>query len=316
MLTRIFNSLGIEAGITSHTERIVSALGGFLVILMIFHISRFFLGTGDILLIVPSMGASAVLLFAVPHGALSQPWNVLGGHVISAMIGVSCALLLAEPFIAASLGVGLAIGAMYYLRCIHPPGGATALTAVIGGETTHALGYQFVLTPMLLNALVMVLVAVLFNYFFKWRRYPALLAQRGRPPAAEVESHAAGAIRHEDLVVALSEIDSFIDVSEDDLLRIYELATGKAEQHHLSPAEIIPGHYYSNDAFGSEWSVRQIVDESPHASPEKDMVVYKVTAGAGERKSGVLTRSEFARWARQEVSRDGANWKRVPRTCA
>ena len=316
MLTRVFNSLGIDAGMTSHTERIVSALGGFLAILLIFHISRFFLGTNDIPLIVPSMGASAVLLFAVPHGALSQPWNLLGGHVISAAIGVSCAQLLPEPFLAASLAVGLAIGAMYYLRCIHPPGGATALTAVIGGEATRALGYQFVLTPVLLNALVMLLVAVLFNYFFTWRRYPARLAQRGEQPSAATESATVGSIRHEDLVVALSEIDSFIDVSENDLLRIYELATGQAERRHLVPADISLGHYYSNDAVGDEWSVRQVVDESPHASPDKDMVVYKVVAGSGQHKSGVLTRGDFARWARHEVQRDDENWKRIKQSGA
>jgi CBS domain-containing membrane protein len=316
MLTRIFNSLGIEAGMTSHTERIVSALGGFLAILLIFHISSYFLGTGGMLLIVPSMGASAVLLFAVPHGALSQPWNVLGGHVISAAIGVSCALLIPEPFVAASLAVGLSIGAMYYLGCIHPPGGATALTAVIGGEATRALGYQFILTPVLLNALVMVMVAVLFNYFFSWRRYPAWLAARGKQPTAETESATMGPIRHEDLVMALSEIDSFIDVSENDLLRIYEIATGQAEQRHLTPADIILGNYYSNDAFGDEWSIRQVVDASPHESPDRDMVVYKVVAGLGKRKSGVLTRGEFARWARHEVCRDDENWKRIKRTGA
>jgi CBS-domain-containing membrane protein len=309
MMTRILNSLGIDAGTTSHTERIVSALGGFIVILLIFHISRFFLGAGDMLLIVPSMGASAVLLFAVPHGALSQPWNVLGGHVISAAIGVSCALLLPDPYIAASLAVGLAIGAMYYLRCIHPPGGATALTAVIGGEATRALGYQFVLTPVLLNALVMVTAAVLFNYLFKWRRYPAWLAQRDEQPDVATESATVASIRHEDLVVALSEIDSFIDVSENDLLRIYEIATGQAELRHLAAADINLGHFYSNDASGDEWSVRQVVDESPHASPDKDMIVYKVIAGPDKRKSGVLTRGEFARWARREVCRDGENWK-------
>lgn len=310
MFTHIFNSLGIEAGLTSHTERVVSALGGFLAILLIFHVSQFFLGADGMLLIVPSMGASAVLLFAVPHGALSQPWNVLGGHVISAAIGVTCALLIPDAFIAASLAVGLAIGAMYYLRCIHPPGGATALAAVIGGEATWSLGYRFVLTPVLLNALVIVLVAVLFNFFFSWRRYPAWLAERGKQPAAEVESPDVGPIRHEDLVVALSEIDSFIDVSENDLLRIYEIATGQAERRHLSPADILPGHYYSNEAFGAEWSVRQMVKTSPAG----DMVVYKVVTGPDKDKSGTITRSEFAHWARHEVCRDGDSWKRVTAT--
>ena len=83
--------------------------------------------------IVPSMGASAVLLFAVPHSALGQLWNVIGGHLISAAIGVACYQWLPSNGIAAGASVGLAIGAMYYTRCIHPPGGATALAAVIGG---------------------------------------------------------------------------------------------------------------------------------------------------------------------------------------
>src|SRR5690625_7242859 len=79
-----------------------------------------------------SMGATAVLLFAVPHGALSQPWAVVGGHVVSAIVGVTCQLLIPNLFWAAALSVGVAVAAMYYLRCIHPPGGATALAAEIG----------------------------------------------------------------------------------------------------------------------------------------------------------------------------------------
>jgi len=296
---------------TSHTERVVSALGGFIVILLIFHISRYFLGPKELILIVPSMGASAVLLFAVPHGALSQPWNVFGGHLVSAFIGVSCALLIPAPFVAASLAVGLAIGAMYYLRCIHPPGGATALTAVIGGEATRALGYQFVVTPVLLNVLVMIGVGIAFNIFFVWRRYPAWLADWGKEAPAAGGQAAAGTIRHEDLVLALSEIDSFIDVSEHDLLRIYEIATGRSRQRHLKPEQIILGSYYSNAAFGDEWTIRQIVDESPHPSPEHDMVIYKGIAGPGKRTSGVLSRTEFSTWAQYEVYLDGQNWKRV-----
>jgi len=89
--------------------------------------------------IVPSMGASAVLLFAVPHSALGHLWNVIGGHLISSAIGVACYQRLPSNGIAAGASVGLAIGAMYYTRCIHPPGGATALAAVIGGQNIHAL---------------------------------------------------------------------------------------------------------------------------------------------------------------------------------
>jgi CBS-domain-containing membrane protein len=128
-----------------------------------------------------SMGASAVLLFAVPHGALSQPWAVLGGHLVSAVIGVACVQVIAEPILAAPAAVALAIGGMHYLRCIHPPGGATALNAVIGGEAVQQLGFHYVLTPVLLNALTIVLLALLFNYPFRWRRYPSVLrAAAGR----------------------------------------------------------------------------------------------------------------------------------------
>lgn len=299
--------LDFTPGSVSHTERLVSALGGGVAILSIMLVSAHYLGTADALLIVPSMGASAVLLFAVPHGALSQPWNVVGGHIISALIGVTCYRLVPHDFTAAGLAVGLAIGGMYYLRCIHPPGGATALAAVIGGDATHALGYRFVLTPVLGNVLVILAVAVAFNYLFSWRRYPAwLMADQ---PA---ESGDRPAIEHADLVAALAQIDSYIDVSEHDLLRIYELATGQAEQRKLTADRIVLGHYYSNGAFGVDWSVRQIVDESQHAEPDRDMVVFKVVAGKGLRTSGVITRSDFARWSSYELARDETSWKRVP----
>jgi CBS-domain-containing membrane protein len=304
-LTRLFD---FTPGSVSHTERLVSALGGGLSILAILAVSAHYLGTVDALLIVPSMGASAVLLFAVPHGALSQPWNVLGGHIVSALIGVSCYLLVPHTFAAASLAVGLAIGTMHYLRCIHPPGGATALAAVIGGDTTHALGYGFVLTPVLENVLVILLVAVLFNYFFRWRRYPAWLAA-AQEPGTEGER---SPIEHGDLVAALAQIDSYIDVSEHDLLRIYELATGQADRRQLMPAQIALGHYYSNGAFGADWAVRQIVDESRSTDPGRDMVVFKVVAGKGLRSSGVTTRGDFAHWASYELERDETSWKRVP----
>ena len=179
VISTLSSILGIETSPVSHTERLVSALGSLLVIAAVFLVTRASLDTTATLLIVPSMGASAVLLFAVPHGALSQPWNVFAGHILSALVGVSCAMLIGNEIIAASMAVGIAVGVMHYTRSIHPPGGATALAAVIGGEATHALGYQFVFTPILLIVLVMLAVAVLFNAFFRWRRYPAWLANRG-----------------------------------------------------------------------------------------------------------------------------------------
>ena len=217
--------LGIESSRVSHRERLVSALGGFAGLLAVALVSNALGGAAAQPLLVFSIGASAVLLFAVPHGALSQPWPVVGGHLVSALTGVACARLVPDTGLAAALAVGLAIAAMHYLRCIHPPGGATALAAVLGGESVRALGFGFVLSPVLLNVCVILAVAVAFNAVFPWRRYPAFLARRAASPQASAAGYAA--ISHEDFVFALTQLDSFIDVSEEDLLRIYGLATGR-----------------------------------------------------------------------------------------
>ncbi|MCB1877382.1 MAG: HPP family protein [Chromatiales bacterium] len=176
-----FNAVGRLAGIgedrSGHLEKWVSALGGLVGVGAVLLISQMELGLSAAAGLVGSMGASAVLLFAVPHGPLSQPWAVFGGHVISAVVGVSCAQAIQDPTVAAAAAVALAIGAMHYFRCIHPPGGATALSAVVGGDAVHQLGFQFVLTPVLLNAVTILLVALVFNAPFAWRRYPAALAR-------------------------------------------------------------------------------------------------------------------------------------------
>lgn len=310
-MRKLSSLLGIEQTPVSHTERITSAAGGFVAILSIFLVSQWAVGPYAAAVIVASMGASAVLLFAVPHGPLSQPWPVIGGQIISAIIGVTIAHYIPDKIIAASLAVGLAIGAMYYLRCIHPPGGATALSAVIGGEAVHGLGYHFVITPITLNVIIILLVGVLFNYPFKWRRYPVYLHRLNVRKKEESIGESEPPISHADFAYALSQIDSFIDVNEEDLLRIYNLAMKKSQEVIISPEKVRIGDFYSNGEYGDDWSVRQLVDESPHADPSKDLVIYKVIAGRDRRKSGYSTRREFLQWAKYQVVRDEENWKRI-----
>ncbi len=215
--------LGIELSPVSHRERLVSALGGCVGIFAVYWLSNAVLGGAASPLLVLSMGSTAVMLFAVPHGALSQPWPLLGGHLVSGLIGIACLLYVPDPMLAASLGVGLSIGAMHYLRCIHPPAGATALAAALGDGSVRAMGFGFVLAPVMLNVLSILVAAIAFNALFSWRRYPAALVRSTAAPAA------AGyeAISHEDFVFALTQMDSLIDISEEDLLRIYSLATGR-----------------------------------------------------------------------------------------
>ena len=299
---------GFEPYNVSHAERLASTAGAFTGILLILIVSRFFLEGITTFLIVASMGASAVLLFSVPHGRLSQPWPLVGGHLVSALIGVTCAKLVPDLVIAEALAVGLAVGAMYYLHCIHPPGGATAITAVVGGEQVAELGYQYVLTPVLLNVLVILFVAIVFNYPFRWRRYPAALFSSAAEKNVD-KLQRSDDIKHEDFVYALSEIDSLLDVSESDLLRIYDLVTRRHESSRTFD-RLIPGHYYSNGAYGEDWSVRQIIDWNQQDAGDAQLI-YKIIAGPDRRTTGVCSEAEFRQWARHEVVRDEQNWRRV-----
>ncbi len=229
---KIQSFLQIQLSTVSYTEQLVSVTGGFVGIFLVILISNAFVDPEGATLIIASMGASAVLLFVVPHGALSQPWPLIGGHLISALIGVICAKFIPNQMIAAAAAVSIAIGAMQLFRCIHPPGGATALFAVLGGEAIQSLGFQFILTPVLINVLTILVVAVVFNLPFSWRRYPSGWARL--PTAHGDPADLYSDISHADFVVALSEMDSFIDITEQDLLRIYDLVTRSEQQRDSS----------------------------------------------------------------------------------
>ncbi|HUX31126.1 MAG TPA: HPP family protein [Thiobacillus sp.] len=222
----------------SEREHWISAAGGLFGILVVLWVGHVWIGSHAGMLAIASMGSTAVLLFAAPHGAMSQPWPVFGGHMVSALVGVSCVRWLGDDtMLTASLAVALSIAAMYSLRCLHPPGGATAMYAVLGGETVHALGYGYLFSPVLLNVMVLLAVAVVFNYPFAWRRYPQMWWHQALvcEPSATVTAGSGEKcmIPHSDLVYALSQIDTFIDISEEDLQKIYALALG----HHQHAAE-------------------------------------------------------------------------------
>lgn len=220
--------LGVELVEVSFKERFVAAVGGGMSILALVVLTFWALPEMAATAVITSMGASAVLLFAVPHGQLSQPWPVVGGHVVSALIGVACAKVFSYPPLAAAVAVGLAIGAMHQFKCIHPPGGATAFTAAMGSVAIRDLGFGFVLFPVLSNALTMVSLAMLFNGAFPWRRYPAILARPARTisPPAGMAAHPSPT--HAEVLAALRSLNSFVDISEEDLLRLVKILSAPA----------------------------------------------------------------------------------------
>jgi CBS-domain-containing membrane protein len=123
-------------------------------------------------LLIGSFGASAVLLYVTPKSPFAQPRNLLGGHLISAAVGVLCFELLGCNSLGASLAVASSIALMHITRTLHPPGGATALIAVIGGPKIHDLGFLYILVPTGLGATVLLLVALFLNNLSGTRRYP------------------------------------------------------------------------------------------------------------------------------------------------
>lgn len=154
-------------------EVLWSGLGAVIGVGLCAYISSRFLEPIGLTLIVGSLGASAVLVCGAIKSPLAQPRNVLGGHVISALVGVACYKMAGGPvWLAAGLGVSLSIMAMLVTQTLHPPGGATALTAVIGGERIHELGYLYALMPIAAGAATLILVALAINNLARNRRYP------------------------------------------------------------------------------------------------------------------------------------------------
>ena len=122
--------------------------------------------------LVLSMGATAVILFTMPTAPAAQPVPVILAHCVAAFLGVASAQIFDNTALAVGVAVGVHAGLMVRLGYMHPPSGGTALTAVIGGSAVTDLGFEFIWRPVLLNAMLLVLLAVAINAPFKWRRYP------------------------------------------------------------------------------------------------------------------------------------------------
>jgi len=154
-------------------EIVWSWVGAFAGITVVAFVHYRLLDGGDLVMIIGSFGASAVLIYGAIKSPLAQPRNLVGGHVISAVIGVAAYRLIPAPlWLTASVAVATAIAAMHATKTLHPPGGATALIAVIGSAKIHALGFLYALVPAGLGAVIMLAVALLVNNIPRDRRYP------------------------------------------------------------------------------------------------------------------------------------------------
>ncbi|NWK95202.1 hypothetical protein DM806_05890 [Sphingobium lactosutens] len=170
-------------------------------------------------LLVAPMGATAVLLFAVPASPLAQPWPVLGGNVISALVGIAVAKAVPDPTLAAALAVGAAITIMSLLRCLHPPGGAVALSAALGVKGV-ASSYLFALVPVGVNTLLLLVVAILFHRI-AGHNYPHVAPKAPTPHGtADPAPLLRAGPSDQDVADALHGFGDALDVDEADLRQL------------------------------------------------------------------------------------------------
>ena len=232
------------------------------------------------------MGASAVLLFMLPASPLAQPWSVVGGNVVSALIGMQIYRWLGDSGSAAALAAALAVGAMVALRCLHPPGGAVALTAVLGGSAVHRLDLAFAFGPVLLNSVCMVLLALLFNNV-TGRRYPHHGASKPHRTSDPLPTHRAG-VQPSDLDAALASFGEVLDIDRDDLEEIMVRAQLHAQRRQW--AGVLCEHIMSRDVIsvGSDDSV----DEAWRRLAHHKVKALPVTEADG-RLVGIVSLHDF-----------------------
>jgi len=205
------------------SDRLAASLGALAAILVVAQTSAALLASLTPIWLVAPIGASAVLVFAVPASPLAQPWPVIGGNILSALVGVVVANTAAAYEWAPALAVGLAIAVMSIARCLHPPGGAAALTAVIGGPAVHALGLNFPFVAVGLNSVILVAAGIAFHRV-SGHTYPhrAVLA------SGDLQSIDRRSLDADDIAAVLAELGESFDIGVDDLAMIVRAVERRA----------------------------------------------------------------------------------------
>lgn len=214
-------------------DRIIASLAAaFSVALTMIVCREFPLLKADLPVIIAPLGASAVMVFVVPSSPMAQPWRVVGGNVVSTLVGVAAFKAIPETTLAAGAAVGAAIVVMSLLRCLHPPGGAAALTSVIGSASIHEAGYAFAFAPVAINAITLVTLAMVIH---RWtgHSYP----HRQVDDATILTSGSPAGFERADLDLALDDLHETFDISREDLEQILWRAEVHAENRRKAAAQ-------------------------------------------------------------------------------
>lgn len=279
----------------NHTERLRAGVGACVGILCTSLITVLLVGnTSTIPYLIAPMGASAVLLFAVPSSPLAQPWSIIGGNITAGLIGVTSAMWITDMASAAAVAVSLSIVAMFALRCIHPPSGAVALTAVLGGTSIHAQGYWFVVAPVALNSFILLLVAILYNNATR-RPYPHL-AKASQQPIKDIPAEMRFGFNTEDLNAVLKEYNQVIDVSRDDLQSLLQQTEMHAYRRRFG--EIVCADIMSKDVVSVVFGT--LLEDAWLLMRQHKIKALPVIDRA-RRVVGIITQANFMQHANLEV---------------
>lgn len=247
ILEKLLPYLIAEPTTVSRGEKFRAAFAAFVAVLLVALVSSQTLSGAGLPIMIASVGASSVLLFAIPHSPLTQPWPLVGGHFISVFIGITCAKLIPIVWLAAALAVSLSLLAMHLTHSLHPPGGAATLLPILGGSQVQADGYHFLLMPVALNVLILLVMALAINNLRPGHNYPAQ-AFPGKDKAHRHDDPAPLdrlGFSKTDLEKALRDLDIVLDVSEVDLNRIYSGIGAQAYRRKMG--EITCGDIMSRD---------------------------------------------------------------------
>jgi len=226
-------------------ERARSVLGALIGIFVAGMVGRIAAGEAGAVWLVAPMGASAILVFCAPASPLAQPWPVLGGNVVSALVGVACAKLIGVPLLAASVAVGAAIAAMFALRCLHPPGGAVALGAAMLSPGVAESGFLYALSPVGVDTLALLSTGIAYNRLCG-RRYPHVpIDHAPRHGTADPPPGERSGLSAADLDAALLQYNQVLDISRDDLEEI--LMRAQMQAFHRRFGETVCADIMSRD---------------------------------------------------------------------
>lgn len=235
-----------EAMAINNAEKLRASFGALLGIFITALIGYLFQTTTDqhFPQLIAPMGASAVLLFALPSSPLAQPWSIMGGNTIAAIIGTTCALMFSDVSVAASVAVSVAIVVMLLLRCLHPPSGAVAITAVMSEPALYAHNYSFVII-VLINSFTLLLVAIIFNNLTQ-HRYPN---RHSNTPSSDSENKLG--ITAEEMEQVFKQHNQVLDISREDLKTLFQQA--QLQAHKRKFGEITCKNIMSTNVLKAEY---------------------------------------------------------------